>query len=127
MPRRIVALLGICLLILPMAGCRERTREAAEVVATLEGEVNNLEEQLIALRTENSRLRAELLGETWTGMIQLDLVGALGSATPYMRICPVDQTLIGLRGRAGAYIDGIVPVCGPRESPEAPRGVDDQR
>jgi hypothetical protein len=123
-PSRLVL---IASLTLGLCACRGRTREAAEVVAGLDQEVERLSRENHALRVENASLRSQLLGPTWQEMIQLDQAGSVDTGFPYRRICPQGQPLIGLRGRSGALIDALVPVCGPLESPEAPEGVATQR
>lgn len=123
-PSRLVL---IASLILGLCACRGRTREAAEVVAGLDQEVERLARENHALRVENASLRGQLLGPTWPEMIQLEHAGSVDTGFPYRRICPQGQPLIGLRGRSGALVDALVPVCGPLESPEAPEGVATER
>ena len=61
---------------------------------------------------ENTLLRAALLGTPrWENTLQTTREGGFGGL-PYLRMCPADYGLVGLRGRAGSLIDAIYPICG---------------
>lgn len=87
--------------------------ESRELMSILQNENAALRQETTALRVENSRLRAQLLGTTqWDGLIQLDRIGSVDAGNHYVRVCPSGEALVGFRGRAGGYIDSMIPVCG---------------
>ncbi len=108
MNRSIVVALASATLLL---GCRERTREAAEVVTELDRQVQELRGINLQLREENARLRAAAGVPQWDPVAQLERAGAPAGTHPFVRLCPNGRHAIGLRGRAGALVDELVVVC----------------
>ena len=87
--------------------------ESRELMSILQNENAALRQETTALRVENSRLRTQLLGTSqWDGLIQLDRVGSVDGGNYYLRVCPSGEALVGFRGRAGGYMDSMIPVCG---------------
>lgn len=117
--------LGIpLLLVLGLVGCRERTREAAEIVTELDRALLEVRAENLTLREENARLRAQTGAPTWDPVSQLERAGAAMGTQPYVRLCPVDRPAIGLRGRAGALIDQLVVVCAASPSSNGDFGLE---
>lgn len=109
-----VRLLALTVLFAVTASCERQAAETIEVLDGLRAENEALQEQVVAVGSENSNLRSAVAGrEPWPRTIELRQVGAFGGTVPYVRSCPRGEALSGFVGKAGALIDAMSPVCTP--------------
>ena len=118
-----LTLLVIPLCTILMVACFGRAEPEEDDSAATTARISSLEVELSAARTEtaavrleNSRLRAQILGyEVWEGTVQLEAVGGF-TGESFLQMCPRGEALVGFVGRAGALIDSLLPVCSSLDS-----------
>ncbi len=90
------------------------TQETRAVVDWLVAERNVLRAERNALRHELENARAtQLTGALpWEALEGLAPEGDASRGEPFLLACPEGLLVVGLRGRKGAVIDRIAPVCG---------------